>query len=118
MNEITLYQPEVLNGKLLGYAAKFDVLRCKRKRISSYGLWYVSIKQGRHYPKLPQGFGAVGSESELMPAVQHFIGGAGIDWQYVRRDGLVSWKLIKLLIVQRDFNPMRYELSECQRFGI
>jgi hypothetical protein len=117
MSEITPYQTEAISGQLLGYAAKYDLQWFGRKRIPSYGLWCVHIKVGRRYPKLPQGYGAVGSKDELLPAVQQFIDDAGIDLRYVRNEGGVRWRLIKHMIVARDCHANPKILGLAGGFG-
>jgi hypothetical protein len=104
MPNLDLYKPGSITGKLTTYAAKYNIEFFERKKIPSYALWSVYIKQGHRYPKIPQGFGAAATLGQATLDMRQFIDGHGIGWDYVRNDGTERWKAVKYLIVQRDFS--------------
>lgn len=104
MHSLTLIENPAISGNLQGYAAKYNIAYFPRKKIPSYALWSVYIKQGHRYPKIPQGFGAAATLGQATIDMRQFIDGYGIGWDYVRGDCTERWKAVKYLIVQRDFN--------------
>ena len=106
MPNLELYKPVSITGKLTTYAAKYNIEFFERKKIPSYALWSVYIKQGHRYPKIPQGYGAAANYDDANDEMRRFIDSHAIEWDYVRYDGLERWKAIKHLIVARDFNSV------------
>lgn len=89
-------------GRLTTYAAKFNLAFFTRKKIPSYALWSVYVKEGNRYPKIPQGYGAAATLEDARAELQAFINSHSLNWQYVRDDGTERWARVKKLIIIRD----------------
>ncbi|MEQ1484524.1 hypothetical protein [Methyloglobulus sp.] len=117
MQSLESYKPVPIVGKLTTYAAKYNIEFFRRKRIPSYALWSVYIKQGRRYPKTPQGYGAAATLDRATIDMRRFIDDHNINWDYVRNDGLERWKAIKCLIVQRDYSQVPKLLDKATNYN-
>lgn len=91
-----------VGGKLLGYAAKYNIQHFERKTIPSYAIWTVYLKVGGRYPKVPQGYGAAASYDAAHADMVAFIDACNVLPEYCRYDGTERWAKIKLMISARE----------------
>ena len=81
------------------YAAKYDVAYFERKRIPSYALWAVAIKDPTtgHYAKIPAGFGQTATLEEAHLDLTAWCEARDLAFADLRRE-MIPWRLVKDLL--------------------
>lgn len=79
------------------YKALYAVEFFERKRMDSYALWAVKLREGHTYQKIPAGYGKTETLEQAHIALTHYCQERGLCFDDIRQD-IIPWRLVKDLL--------------------
>ncbi len=80
------------------YLAKYSVEYFPRKRIASYALWAISVKENSRYPKIPSGYGKTATQEQAFIDLSDWCTENCLTIDDIRQEGCFPWRLVKDLL--------------------
>lgn len=90
-------QAIALQSPKKSYKAKYSIEYFSRKRVPSYALWAIYLKEDSRYPRIPTAYGKTETLEQANFAVTDWCVDRGITFGDIRND-IAPWRLIKDLL--------------------